>query len=366
MNFSSPPRGVLPPGSDGEGPGADWGGRAPRSEDPMSWSLPLARVGRTEFRIHVFFLLFSVVELTRALIAGGDPAISMPLGFFWTAAALLFLWWIVLFHELGHVVIARLIGGGADEVLMWPLGGLAAARAPAGWKASLLVALGGPMVNVLIFVFLGSILYTATDDFTCVFPSVLSTQGLTQGIVLTSHSSLYTTLYIVHWVNALVLVFSCLPSFPLDGARALHAILWGRLGYTRAMAITCRVGFVISILLGVTALLTTEGIYAGYLVALAVFCAFCCVRQFQKMRFTETELETLDRAELAEWNPEEVEDGVVGRIHSEDSGDPAPRRSRENAAVDLILDKIQRHGMSRLTLRERWLLKRASKRRRNR
>ena len=366
MKFGSPPRGVLPPGSDGKGSGADWGGRAPRSEDPMSWSIPLARVGRTEFRIHIFFLLFSVVELTRALIAGGDPSITMPLGFFWTAAALLFLWWIVLFHELGHVAVARLIGGGASEVLMWPLGGLAAARAPAGWKASLLVALGGPLVNVLIFLILGGILYTATEDSSCVFPSVLSTQGLTQGIVVTSHSSLYTTLFIAHWVNALVLVFSSLPSFPLDGARALHAILWGRLGYTRAMAVTCRVGFLISILLGVTALLTTEGIYAGYLVALAVFSAFCCVREFKKMRFTDAELETLDHEELAEWSPQEVDDGVVGHIHSKDPGEPEPRRSRENAAVDLILDKIQQHGMSRLTLRERWLLRKVSKRRRNR
>ena len=332
----------------------------------MSWSIPLARVGRTEFRIHVFFLLFSVVELTRALIAGGDPAITMPLGFFWTAAALLFLWWIVLFHELGHVAVARLVGGGANEVLMWPLGGLAAARAPAGWKASLFVALGGPLVNVLIFLFLGGVLYAETGDFACVFPSVLSTEGLTQGIVVTSPSSLYTTLFIAHWVNALVLVFSSLPSFPLDGARALHAILWARLGYGRAMTVTCRVGFLVAILLGVTALLTTEGIYAGYLVALAFFCAFCCVRELQKMRFTDDELETLDHEELSEWSPEEVDDGVVGHIHAQGSAPPGSRRSRENAALDLILDKIQKHGMGRLTLRERWLLRRVSKRRRNR
>ena len=345
--------------------GADWGGRPPRSEDPMSWSIPLARLGRTDFRIHVFFLLFTVVELTRALIAGGDPGISMPLGFFWTAAALLFLWWIVLFHELGHVLVAKLLGGGASEVLMWPLGGLSAARAPSGWCASLLVAVSGPLVNLLIFLALGSILYLNTGGFACVFPTVFSTNGLTEGILITASSGFLTTVFIAHWVNALVLVFSSLPSYPLDGARVLHALLWKRLGYARALTWSCRIGFVVAILLGVTALLSTEGVYAGYLVALAFFCGFCCLREDQKMRFTEGELEVLDHEELGEWKPEEREEGVVGRITSDRANPTQARSAKENKALDLILDKIQKNGMRGLSLRERWLLKRASKRRRS-
>ena len=344
--------------------GADWGGRPPRSEDPMSWSIPLARLGRTEFRIHVFFLLFTLVELTRALIAGGDQGISMPLGFFWTAAALLFLWWIVLFHELGHVLVAKLLGGGSSEVLMWPLGGLSAARAPTGWFASLLVALAGPAVNLIIFVVLGTILYLTTGEFTCVFPTVLSTTGLTEGILITASSSLLTTLFIAHWVNALVLVFSSLPTYPLDGARALHALLWKRLGYATALTWTSRAGFVVAILLGVTALLTTEGVYAGYLVALAFFCGYCCIREARRMRFTERELEALDHEELAEWNPRAREEGVIGRITPDPSTSGAGRREAENEALDRILDKIQTSGMRGLSLRERWLLRRVSKRRR--
>ncbi|MEE2681234.1 MAG: site-2 protease family protein [Planctomycetota bacterium] len=351
----------LPEASDA---GADWGGRPPRSEDPMSWSLPLARLGRTEFRIHVFFLLFTLVELLRALIAEGDPGISMPLGFFWTAAALLFLWWIVLFHELGHVLVAKLLGGGSCEVLMWPLGGLTAARVPSGWCASLIVAAAGPAVSFLIFLILGTILYLSTGELTCVFPTVFSTTGLTEGILITASSSLLTTVFIAHWVNALVLVFSSLPSYPLDGARALHALLWKRLGYAMALTWSARIGFVVAILLGVTALLTTEGVYAGYLVALAFFCGFCCIREYQRMHFTERELEMLDHDELGEWDSHGAEEGVVGRI----SPDPAASRpdphEAENEALDRILDKIQSTGLRGLSLRERWLLRRVSKRRR--
>ncbi|MEC8817737.1 MAG: site-2 protease family protein [Planctomycetota bacterium] len=364
MSPTSRSPGVQGPGAPGEGAGPDWGGRPPRSEDPMSWSIPLSRLGRTEIRVHVFFLLFSLVELVRALISEGDPGISMPLGFFWTAASLIFLWWIVLAHELGHVAMASWLGGRADEVLMWPLGGLATARAPAGWWPSLLVAIAGPLVNVAIFLVLGVVLYLQTGDFACVFPSVFSTGGLTEGIVVTSSSNVLTTLFIIHWVNGLVLVFSSLPSYPLDGARALHALLWRRLGYTRALTWTARVGFLVAILLGVTALLTTEGIYAGYLVALAFFCGFCCQRELNRMRFTESELEVLDHEELGTWAPEDREEGVVGRINAPGGGVHPDGTAEESAAVDRILDKIRSGGMKSLSRAERRLLKRASKRRR--
>jgi hypothetical protein len=175
---------------------------------------------------------------------------------------------------------------------------------------------------------------------------------------------LLTTLFIAHWVNALVLVFSALPTYPLDGARMLHALLWKRLGYATAITWSSRIGFVVAILLGVTALLTTEGVYAGYLVALAFFCGFCCLREDQKMRFTEHELESLDHEELGEWSPHQREEGVVGRIEPDPANSGDSRQSKENKALDLILDKIQKIGMRGLSLRERWLLRRVSKRRR--
>ena len=83
------------------------------------------------------------------------------------------------------------------------------------------------------------------------------------------------------------------------------------------------------------------------------------------MRFTEGELEVLDHEELGEWKPEEREEGVVGRITSDRANPTQARSAKENKALDLILDKIQKNGMRGLSLRERWLLKRASKRRRS-
>src|SRR3954469_15389972 len=66
---------------------------------------------------------------------------------------------VVLLHEFGHCFAARWTGGSADEIVMTPLGGLAmtmARRRP--WPTFVTVA-GGPLVNVLICLVCGLILY---------------------------------------------------------------------------------------------------------------------------------------------------------------------------------------------------------------
>ena len=122
--------------SDDERPGGlggDWGGIRPKIEDPMSWSLPMARLGRAELRIHGLFLLFILIQLARAVVAPRDSEAYAPLDLPWTAVWLIFLWWIVLAHELGHTLVNRAMGGAPSEILMWPLGGLARVRTRPGW-----------------------------------------------------------------------------------------------------------------------------------------------------------------------------------------------------------------------------------------
>ena len=99
----SSPRGSnqVPGDERTDGLGGDWGGVRPRVEDPMSWSLPMARLGGAELRIHALFLLFVLVQLARAVVADRDPDAYAPLDLPWTAVWLIFLWWVVLAHELG-------------------------------------------------------------------------------------------------------------------------------------------------------------------------------------------------------------------------------------------------------------------------
>ena len=52
------------------------------------------------------------------------------------------LFFVVLLHELGHCFMARRVGGEASEVLLWPLGGLAAVDVPHSARANFLTTAG--------------------------------------------------------------------------------------------------------------------------------------------------------------------------------------------------------------------------------
>jgi len=56
----------------------------------------------------------------------------------------------VLLHEFGHCFAARSVDGEANEVLLWPLGGLAKCELPHSAWAHFVTAAGGPAVNVLL------------------------------------------------------------------------------------------------------------------------------------------------------------------------------------------------------------------------
>jgi Zn-dependent protease len=56
----------------------------------------------------------------------------------------------VLLHELGHCFGARAVDGDANDVLLWPLGGLAFAEVPHTPRAHFITTAAGPAVNLLL------------------------------------------------------------------------------------------------------------------------------------------------------------------------------------------------------------------------
>ena len=88
--------------------------------DLLSWSLSLGRWANVQVRIHAFFLLLGMFVLHVATSA------DWPLGYALSLIGILLA--SVLLHEAAHVLAARRCGGHADQVLIWPLGGLIPAR----------------------------------------------------------------------------------------------------------------------------------------------------------------------------------------------------------------------------------------------
>src|SRR5262249_13062882 len=115
--------------------------------DPFSWSFPLPRrVFGIAVRIHVLFPIVCLGLILRQAFEKN----ALPGSWVDAAWVMSLLFLIVLLHEFGHCFMARHVGGEANEVLLWPLGGLAAVDVPHSARANFLTAAGGPLANLLI------------------------------------------------------------------------------------------------------------------------------------------------------------------------------------------------------------------------
>ena len=102
----------------------------------------MGTVAGIRIRIHWGLLLFWLFQLDRILRAEAQLWIwfmFIGLSFF-----------CILLHEFGHCFAARAVGGSADDILMWPLGGLAYCSVPRRWGARFFVSAAGPLVTLLL------------------------------------------------------------------------------------------------------------------------------------------------------------------------------------------------------------------------
>src|SRR5579862_5603362 len=73
----------------------------------------------------------------------------------WNVLEFLALFLIVLMHEFGHALACRQVGGRADQIVLWPLGGVAYVDPPPRPGATLWSIAAGPLVNVVLFPIVG-------------------------------------------------------------------------------------------------------------------------------------------------------------------------------------------------------------------
>src|SRR5260221_4907565 len=70
--------------------------------------------------------------------------------FSWVVLEYLSLFSIVLLHEFGHALACRQVGGQANQIVLWPLGGVAYVAPPQRAGATLWSIAAGPLVNVAL------------------------------------------------------------------------------------------------------------------------------------------------------------------------------------------------------------------------
>src|SRR6185369_11749806 len=92
--------------------------------------------------VHWSWLLVAAVELSVRSSSYTSRA--------WNVAEYLALFGIVLLHEFGHALACRSVGGRADTIVLWPLGGIAFVAPPPRPGAVLWSIAAGPLVNVVL------------------------------------------------------------------------------------------------------------------------------------------------------------------------------------------------------------------------
>src|SRR6266852_2697725 len=72
----------------------------------------------------------------------------------WNVLEYLALFLVVMLHEYGHALACRQVGGTANQIVLWPLGGVAYVNPPPRPGATLWSIVAGPLVNLILAPFL--------------------------------------------------------------------------------------------------------------------------------------------------------------------------------------------------------------------
>jgi len=177
-------------------------------------SFRLFRVAGIDVYLHWMWFLVAYLQIVER------PNAYSSLG--WNVAEYVCLFGIVLLHEFGHSFATRQVGGTADTILLWPLGGVAYVRPPQRPGAELWSIAAGPLVNVVLFVLLAGVLSS----------TLLDAQSRDVQLLIKN----------VAWINGGLLFFNLLPVYPLDGGQILRSLLWFAFGPVRSLLYATALG----------------------------------------------------------------------------------------------------------------------------
>ncbi|HVS39292.1 MAG TPA: site-2 protease family protein [Gemmataceae bacterium] len=365
--------------------------------DPLSWSFPMGRMFGVTVRVHLLFLVFFAASVLRVAFwapPAGHPKDTIPDGSWIDICIILGLLFLsVLAHEFGHAFGARFVGGDCQEILMWPLGGLAYVDVPHTPRANFLTTAAGPAVNLFLCIICALLLLLVhtTPLLPPLNPLAYTGRDFSQMVSLAPWGTypwveetwvrlpVYSPPVMIgwlFWVNyVLFLLNIILVGFPMDAGRLLQCILWPRVGYRQATLTAVFAGFITCVVLGVFAVWQNEVI----VLCLCLFVFISCKNQWMILEtggedplqghydFSQgyTSLERDEppppRVRRQSWWQRWMQQRTAKKVQREQD-----QKEAEDRRMDELLEKIQRHGRDSLTAEEQRFLKRVSERFRNR
>jgi Zn-dependent protease len=182
-------------------------------------SIRLFRFAGIDLFLHWSWFLVAAYEIQDR--AGRYSSIS------WNVLEYLALFAIVMIHEFGHALACRQVGGTSNQIVLWPLGGVAYVNPPQRPGATLWSIAAGPLVNVALV----PILYA------------LGMLSRSAGWAETMPNA-NAFLHAVWIINLSLLIFNMLPIYPLDGGQILRSRLGLGVGRARSLMAATIIGFI--------------------------------------------------------------------------------------------------------------------------
>lgn len=202
-----------------------------------------------------------------------------PIGTLWLMGFFVALFGCVLLHEYGHSLTAKRYGVNTQDIILTPIGGIARLeRMPEKPIQEFLVAIAGPMVNVVIaiaLIGLSKLIFYGNnwELFKWFLEQQFSFSTSETGDVLEETgiepTGLLFYLPVLVATNIALVLFNLIPAFPMDGGRVLRALLAMRLGRVRATRAAALIGQGIAVLFVVIGL--WQGAFTLALIGIFVF-----------------------------------------------------------------------------------------------
>ena len=319
-------------------------------QNPIQWSFSCGNWARTDVRVSWFLPLLFLIICFRL----GDLALGLTVSGIFLVA--------VLLHEFGHIVVVRATGGTGDQILLWPLGGLASVSPASTFRSRFFTPAAGPLVNATICLVVLIPALGTSDVGALFYPFTVPIAELSSALIL-------DLLVLTFWVNWILMLVNLIPVHPFDGGRMLQACLSTRWQSQSATSIYLKIGAVV----GFIGLLGGMMADNTWVVCISAFVLILNLMESFQMQATDSYDDSFmgydfsqgyTSLERDEEGPLQKQPGWLERRRERRREEKERASIEQNAMVqqqlDAILEKIQVSGMDSLSEAERTQLERAS------